>query len=323
MRSSRTPVGILNTAICTQNTGDFIIMESAMPFLDDLLIDYQQLHFPTHEKLSKYGRKLQKSCLFNVACGTNLLHSHMSIVKQWNVGIKDYFSMAPTVLMGVGWRSQKKYSPDLYTRILLKKILSRKMLHSVRDSYAESQLKKAGVDNVVNTGCHTTWSLTPEHCSLIPKKKAENVVFTFTDYSPNEELDKKQLNFLLSVYEKVFVWCQGTGDFEYLKRLGYADKVTIIADSLVAYRNLLSDQNLSLDYVGTRLHGGILALQYKRRSLIIGVDHRAMEMKKDINLPVVSRYDSFSALEEKVLGENEIKINLRANEIEKWKGQFS
>ena len=49
--------------------------------------------------------------------------------------------------------------------------------------------------------------------------------------------------------------------------------------------------NTEFDYVGTRLHAGILALNYRKRTLIIAVDNRAAEMKTDINLPVIARGD--------------------------------
>lgn len=320
--NSEMPIGVLNTSICTQNTGDFIIMESAQRVIDEVFDERQHLHFPTHEKMSSYGRKLQKQIALNIACGTNLLHSHMSLIKQWNIGIKEYFSLSPVVLLGVGWRSQKKYTPDFYTKALLRKVLSSHFIHSVRDSYALQQLQNAGIENVVNTGCHTTWTFTQEHCTQIPEAKAENVIFTFTDYSKNVELDVKTLNFLIANYKKVYVWCQGTGDFAYLNELGMLNKVSLIGSSLGAYKRLLADPMLSLDYVGTRLHGGIMALQYKRRTLILGVDHRANEMRGDINLPVLSRYEDFSEIEKAVLDHSPMNIKIKSKEIAQWKSQF-
>ena len=81
--------GLLNTSIATENTGDKIIMDSSYNELRSVLMDYQVIEFPTHEKLSAVSYKLQKLVKFNIACGTNLLHSHMGIVKQWNIGLLD------------------------------------------------------------------------------------------------------------------------------------------------------------------------------------------------------------------------------------------
>lgn len=194
--------GILDTSIATQNTGDLIIMDAAKEEAENALISHQLLYFPTHEKISSYGRKLQKNISYNVACGTNLLHSHMGIVKQWHIGVLDAFAMKPTVLLGVGWRSQKKRNTDFYTKWLLNKVLSHTHLHSVRDSYAESKMKEIGFDNVVNTGCPTTWSLTEEHCQKIPVKKGENAIVVLTDYSQDIERDTHILSTVVSNYKK-------------------------------------------------------------------------------------------------------------------------
>jgi len=315
--------GILDTSIATQNTGDLIIMEAAKEEAENALIHNQLLYFPTHEKLSSYGRQLQKKISFNIACGTNLLHSHMGIVKQWHIGILDAYTMKPTVLLGVGWRSHKKRNTDFYTKWLLNKVLSHTHLHSVRDSYAEKKMRDMGFNNVVNTGCPTTWSLTKDHCQKIPIKKGENAIVVLTDYSQDIERDSHILNTVISNYKKVFFWCQGLLDHEYIAQLGFENKVEFISPSLKGYRNILADKSISLDYIGTRLHGGIFALQHFRRSILIGVDHRANEMGKDLNLPVIDRYASSSDIENKILNDLELNIKLPQEKIDLWKNQFN
>lgn len=314
-------VGIMDTGIATENSGDLIIMEGAKRELEKVFMDYQLLYFPTHEKLSSHSYKLQKLVDINIACGTNLLHSHMGLVKQWNIGIMDAFRIKPVVLFGVGWRSQKKRKTDIFTRWLLRKVLSKKHIHSVRDAYAMEQLNAIGIINVLNTGCPTTWSLTEEHCSKIPVKKGENAVVLLTDYSRNEK-DSKLLKFVLANYKRVYFWCQGTHDHEYIDTLGVASKLKLIPSSLAAYRQILSDESLSVDYVGTRLHGGIYALQHKRRSVIVGVDHRANEMGRDLNLPVVDRYAPDGVLENMITNDFETRVNLPLENIRKWSTQF-
>ena len=168
--------------------------------------------------MCKTSRALQNKIEFNIACGTNLLHAHMGLVKQWNIGLVDTFYLKPVILFGVGWRSHKKRKTDFYTRWLLKKLLSSTHIHSVRDSYTEEQLHKIGIDNVVNTGCPTIWSLDREHCRNIPVKKAENVVVVLTDYSKHPEHDGPLLNYVLSEYKKVYFWAQGMQDINYLSK---------------------------------------------------------------------------------------------------------
>ncbi len=314
--------GILNTSIATENTGDHIIMEAAQQELAIILKNYQTIHFPTHEKISRVSRKLQKKVEFNVACGTNLLHAHMLLIKQWNIGIKEACFMKPVILLGVGWRSQAKRNTDFYTRWLLKKVLSGSHLHSVRDSFTEQRLQQIGINNVVNTGCPTIWSLTEQHCKEIPREKGENVVVTLTDYSQNHELDRLLMNLVLTHYKNVFFWCQGTNDYQYLLDLGFDKKVEVIPPSLAGYNSLLADSGISLDFVGTRLHGGIRALQHKRRTIIIGVDHRANMKGKDFNLPVIHRYETVEKLEKSICDEMDTAISLPTQKIQEWKSQF-
>jgi polysaccharide pyruvyl transferase WcaK-like protein len=315
-------IGVLDTAVATQNTGDLIIMEAAREVLETLLVDRQLIYFPTHESVSGYGRSLQRLVSLNVACGTNLLHSHMGLVRQWRIGIREAFSYSKTVLMGVGWRSHRRRQTDWYTRWLLRRVLSGSHIHSVRDSYAERKLKEVGFERVLNTGCHTTWSLTETHCATIPRARGEEVVVVLTDYSPDPERDRHLLDLCLKMYGKVHFWPQGTGDLAYLRELGYLDRVDIVSPSLAAYRRILADAGRSLDYVGTRLHGGIYALRHRRRSLIIGVDHRANEMGRDLNLPVIDRYAKPGDVEEMVGADRAIEVKLPLDKIQEWKRQF-
>lgn len=313
--------GILDTSIATENTGDLIIMDSARDVLESLL-DAQTFYFPTHEKLGRTSYRIQQQLSYNVACGTNLLHAHMGLIKQWNVGLIDAFRVKPVVLMGVGWRSQASRKTDFYTRWLLRRLLDSNRYHSVRDSYTEGRLREIGFDNVLNTGCPTCWSLTPDHCDRIPKTRGDAAVCVLTDYSRNQEKDAEFLELVCSNYSQRFFWCQGSGDREYIRSLGFDGYFQFIAPTLRAYRQLLGDSSLELDYIGNRLHGGIYALKHGRRATIIGVDHRANSMGKDIRLPVIDRYSPFEEIKSMVLDERATAISLPASNIQKWCSQF-
>ena len=316
-------VGILDTSVATENTGDHIIMESSLRELREVLLPRRVMRFPTHEKMSSTSYVLQKNIDINIACGTNLLHSHMGLIKQWNVGFYDALKLKPVVLLGVGWRSQQKRKTDIYTKWLLKRLLSESYNHSVRDSYAEKQLKNIGIKNVLNTGCPTIWCLNHEHCEKIPTRKGRNAVMVLTDYSKNVELDSELAEMVISNYEKVYYWCQGTKDYEYIKQLGIMNNVIMIPPSLLAYHEFLGDESISLDYVGTRLHGGICALQYKRRAVIIGVDHRANMKGQDFNLPVLDRYVDSRKISRMITENFETRVNLPVEKIQHWKAQFT
>ena len=134
------------------------------------------------------------------------------------------------------------------------------------------------------TGCPTTWSLTEAHCRDIPRSPASAVVWTVTDYMPDLERDRFIFKVLKDVYDIIYLWLQGSGDVNYANICGDDfQSLQLISPSLAAFDNFLSSTILIISAQGFTL---IRALQHRRRSLIIGIDHRAVEMK-DINLPVL------------------------------------
>jgi polysaccharide pyruvyl transferase WcaK-like protein len=315
-------VGVLDTAVGSQNYGDQIIMDAAQRVVDEVFPDCHQVSLPTHVRPGLRGLLDQRSVRCNIACGTNLLHAHMGVVQQWRLGPAGARLLSPVVLLGVGWRSHASRKTDPYTRLLLKAVLSSSYQHSVRDSYSEGRVRDAGIENVVNTGCPTMWSLTPEHCAEIPTARGRDVVLVLTDYSQSSQYDAELLSVLGSIYRTVYFWPQGRGDTAYLRSLPGSESVRVLARNLRAYDELLSSKDLSLDYVGTRLHGGIRALQHKRRSIIIGVDHRALVKGKDFDLPVIDRYQDADLIADKVSAEKDTRIRLPVERIEAWKAQF-
>jgi len=181
-------------------------------------------------------------------------------------------------------------------------------------------LQRCGVSNVVVTGCPTLWDLSAEHCSQIPRSKSRRVLVTLTDYSKDPQRDRALLDLLLRSYDQVLFWPQGYGDMAYLQRLmTVADHIEILSPNLAAFDAALDSGDI--DYIGTRLHGGIRALQRARRSLVIAIDNRAQEMHRDFGLPIVHRGE-VAALSDWIHGISETRIRLPEEEIASWKGQY-
>ena len=177
-----------------------------------------------------------------------------------------------------------------------------------------------GFKNVIFTACPTMWNLTPEFCKTIPHFKEEQVVFALTDYDKNEEMDRKMIQILRKNYRKLYFWAQGTGDVQYLSELGEKTEDIVIIDSLEQYTNLLKKQKI--DFVGVRLHAGIHALNNQRRTIIIAIDNRAIEMGKDTKLPIVLRDEIENKLEKMINSSFETKIEIPTDNINKWKAQY-
>lgn len=311
---------LYNPALSSLNMGDEIIFESAFRELQELFPESFFVQLSTHLPVSNIYMRNLKDADNKFVCGTNLLSAKMNArFRQWDITWLTMQGIGPAVLIGVGaWQYQRK--PNFYTKILYKNVLSHELIHSVRDSYTEAKVREMGFDNVLNTGCPTMWKLTSEHCCDITQNKSRNVVCTLTDYMPDVENDSKMLNILYENYEKVYLWLQGYNDYSYLKSLPIKHNPILISPTLEAYDKILC-ANEDVDFVGTRLHAGIRALQKKRRSIIIGVDNRAMEKHKDFNLNVLER-NKLDELEILINSKYKTSIRLPIDAINKWKSQF-
>lgn len=312
-----------NLGAPSSNLGDLIIQDAVQRELDKIFGIKNITKFSTHSALTKQEIEfIRNECLLIIVGGTNLLSSKMNEYRQWKIGIKTAFQLKKTILLGVGWW-QYQDSPNLYTRILLKTALSRKGIHSVRDSYTRDKLPQIGIKNVLNTGCPTMWPLAEMHSGHFPIAKSDNVLLMLTDYNKNVELDKKLLELLFSKYERVYFWPQGRYDAEYISELKSALNIPVIIleESLVALDQFINS-GISFDYVGTRLHGGIRCLCSKKRSLILEIDNRAKEIARDTQLPTIDRAN-FEYISQWIDGSSSPKIRLDLTAIDKWKSQFS
>lgn len=309
---------LLDTGMDSDNAGDSIIMENCLRQLSDCMDTGSMVHIPTHRAITAEEKQQLCAAERKILCGTNILSGHMRHYGLWKLesNIAPYRN---TILMGVGFDSTDR-SYDNYTKHMLRAILSRKGIHSVRDSFSEQKLKSMGIRNVLNTGCPTMWNLTPEHCATIPTGKAANVVCTITDYNRDEENDRAMLDILLKSYDRVFLWLQGRYDLAYIRTLGYEDKLELIESTLDAYDLILAQDNL--DYVGTRLHAGIRALSKGHRSLVVSIDNRAECISWDTGLPIIHREDVAVALEARLRGQIVADIIMPWKNIAQWKRQF-
>lgn len=310
-----------NTALSTDNLGDHIIMKYCTDILNELFpegdfIDVSTHVLPTAEQETQVRRTKLK-----FLCGTNMMTSHVEEYWYWILpdGLRRKLAYRNVILLGVGWKKYEDPCSD-YTRMIYQCLLAPDVIHSVRDQYSEDMLKKAGIKNVINTGCPTMWKLTPEFCRTIPTEKAKSVITTITDYRRDPERDTRMLQILGRNYEHVYLWLQGKDDAEYLSTLTVPGNLTTIPSSLEAYEQMLKSGEV--DYVGTRLHAGIHALNHHVRSLIIAVDNRAVEIAKDTNLPVLPRASLQEGLEPWIASAVETDIRINQTNIARFKEQF-
>ena len=121
-------------------------------------------------------------------------------------------------------------------------------------------------------------------------------------------------------YKKIYFWPQGDIDLDYLEANFDTKGISILDRNMEAYESCLKSE--IVDYVGTRLHGGIHALYHKRRTIIISVDNRAKEISRDVNLPVLEMKDIKALLENKIQSKWKTDLHIDKTNIEKWMKEF-
>jgi len=316
---------LFNTTINSTNIGNNIIEDTCIDILRDYLKNDFIINIPYLDKISEYTLENIKDADFTVFLGTNALSAEMNKYRQWGLTKDNSKYISNVVLMGVGWWQYQNQAVNDYTKNILRNVLKKDCIHSVRDAYTEKRLKSIGINNVLNTGCPTIWKLNEEHCSYIPKEKAKNVICTLTDYNKKNSIDLELLNVLNEKYEKIYFWIQGLNDKAYLEELlsqdkRISEKIVMIPPSLKQLDDVL-ESNEGIDYIGTRLHAGIRALQKKRRTIIMGIDNRGIEMGRDFGLPVIER-QMVNVLRDKIESSFETNIILPEENIKKYMKQF-
>jgi len=310
-----------NAGTLNSNLGDIIISQAVIAEIHRIFPKEEIISISSHAYPGETERLKIKKARCRIVGGTNVLSSDMRHCRQWSVPGK-VMALHPAVLCGVGWQHYQS-SITLFSKVLLKCALSRTFIHSVRDGYTKQKLATCGIRNVVNTSCPTLWGLAGQTKVVNEQKPAKSVLLMLTDYRKNPEADRFLVSCLVKHYKTIYFWPQGEMDLDYLQTLmkDKAFNLVVLERTLAALDACLS-ATPDLDYVGTRLHGGIRCLVAGKRSLILEVDNRATEIAKETGLPTLSRTDTANIVKWVNVGwKSEISVDEKP--IKKWREQFA
>ena len=320
---------IFDTAICTSNLGDEIILDAICRNMKEVFDNNFMLRLSTHSsnfsfmQMMKNNKKINycSNADYKFVCGTNLISQKRvgKINTQWQIHPYEIPIFRNSILIGAGTTDGAE-NLDFYARYLYKNVLSHKYMHSVRDELTKRVIESLGF-KAINTGCPTLWELTPEHCREIKKSKSENCIITVSGYEDqkNKSADQIFIDIVRKNYNKLYAWIQTTEDEKYLRSLKGTKNIERIY-SLSKYREILTNGNV--DYIGTRLHGGVFAMQNKVRSVIISIDHRAEGFHETNNIPIIRRKNIRNHLEKLINSDFETKIINDYDAINRFKSQF-
>lgn len=319
---------IFDTALGTSNNGDEIIMESIHNEFKELIDNNFSLRLATHVnnfsllQMCRNNGKINyfKNADYKFIFGTNLIAQKRigKVNSQWQLKLSNIPIYEGCILVGAGCTFGGS-KVDLLAKKLYKKVLSGKYYHSVRDEQTKKIVESLGV-KAINTGCPTLWCFTPEFCEEIPVNKAEECIITVSGYADqfDIQMDQKMIDIVKSNYKKVYCYIQTTEDEKYLKTLKNTENI-ICVYSLNKYKEILNTKDI--DYVGTRLHGGIYAMQNKCRSIIISIDHRARGFYETNNIPILER-NEMEKLDDMINSKFKTEIRINQKAIDRFKNQF-
>lgn len=323
---------LLDTSVGTSNVGDFIIMECVRkelaPLLENSFVYNLPTHLPAFNGLAVWKNSLSvqrySECDLKFAGGSNLLVKNLlTHYPQWNISPFNSKPLKGVITVGVGAGRGKNSEVNFFTKWLYKRILNHEFYHSVRDERSKLFMESLEL-KAINTGCVTMWMLTPEFCETIPTRKTERVVFTLTAKALDasvDERDQATIDILKRNYREINFWVQGDEDMMYFEKFKNTDGIRIIPPNKNAYDALLT--NNDIDYVGTRLHGGIYAMRHRRRAIIIAIDERASAINKSNHLNCLRRRDVPEQLESMIQSEFHTDIKMDFDAIQRWKTQFN
>lgn len=276
------------------NLGDLIIQRSIHRELMDVFGSHHCFkNLTTHQPYSSDHYRQANECAIRFVCGTNLLSSKRTKYTWYREEHRLNWlfpKLKRVVLFGVGWGVGYPEWKQWHIKAFYHRNLHRQHLHSVRDSFSDKMLKGIGIKNVTNTSCPTLWQL--EGFVSNPKEVPRNCLFTLTDYRQNPERDDLFLRTLTDFFpDRLYFFPQGARDIAYLESLpsyqSCRDRNIVLSRSVDELDSFLTRHTNEVIYIGTRLHGGVFAMQHGIKALIIGVDHRAVEICRDVDLSVI------------------------------------
>ncbi len=289
---------VFDTAIATGNQGDEIIFEYTKKGMESILDEGSVYRLGTHIENFSPIQMLRGNSKINTFAnmplkfvfGTNLVSDDLfHLFAQWQLNPFNKKLYKDCVLVGVGRVSKFSGHINRYTQRLYDSVLSKQYYHSARDEETKQILEQIGV-KAINTGCPTLWNFDEAKNRAIPTKKHKKAILTVSGHGHqrNPEWDQKLVNIVKRNYEEVYAWIQTVADEAHLNKLDGTEDIKRIY-SLNKYGKLLDTGEF--DYIGTRLHGGVNALQHNTRSIIVAIDNRARNFHTDNNLPIIERED--------------------------------
>lgn len=307
-------IALITPSISSLNLGDSILFDHIQRIVCQMFPNAFLITLPSYNRFDERSKYIMDKCDFAFFCGTGPLRNELAW--HWVFDRDDYAKKV--ILFGVGWNRYETGMMKNKTCELLYSALSNEYTHSIRDNYAKNKLEMEFPSlYFTNTACPTMWNLPVN--KKFTEGKAKNVLLTLNAMRGDKEKDKQILDMLARNYETIVFYAQSPLDADYLFQLNEKEhKIIVIPSTIQSIQHFL--KNMPIDYVGHRLHGGLNALYYGRKTFIIEIDNRATEMRSDFGIP--SFEQDAAVIEQAINSKYELNMNIPIENIKEWKEQF-
>jgi polysaccharide pyruvyl transferase WcaK-like protein len=283
-------IAFINPAVSTENVGDLFIVDS----LKRIIVHDRSRSFDVDPRKPIARETIDRiNCEADAAviCGTNLWYRRMPRPGRWTFSLADLCGIkVPVIPMGVGTTrhsdDDNDFEPDTLAQI--RQIHSSCATGSARDVRTAEVLARAGVKNVLMTGCPTLFrSLAPEW-RLRGKAPTKKVVVTVRKGAAKNV--HKLLAELTSRGLEPIIAAQQDGDNFLAKPIPLVRKAwpTLYEYDMRPYMDLV-DQ--AVGAIGWRLHGNMIHLAHGNPAILFANCSRGQSFCDTFGLPRVPSPD--------------------------------
>jgi len=261
----------------SRNLGDSVIVNAIKLIFGSWNIPFLA-EFSTHRQWTTEEVKIAKCADYFIVGGSNLLTSSLFPLShtQWKIGVKEFLLLRnKTILFGPGWQGDNA-DLTLFTSSLYSLLMAKDSPQLVRDGVSKERLLKTNRE-IVNSSCPSLFRIQEVKENL---KSIGNttVVVALSGNIKNIEQDKIILDIALSNYKKVKLFPQGVNDAEYSDKIYFRELGLNYERLNASLEDFSRELETGSHFFGTRLHGGIFAMQHGNPSTIIDIDTRARNL---------------------------------------------
>ena len=284
-------IAFINPRLSTANVGDIFIEDSVKRILD--FDPERSVDIDPRKPLNPGDIERINQCDVAVIVGTNLWYQQVRKPNRWLISVDELKQIKiPFVPLGVGTTQHRSevdsFRFDEETVALLRQIHDMCEASSARDPRTYETLQKAGISNVVMTGCPTLYRSLKPHWTLNQKQTDKIVVTARKGQDRNLQIIMKEL---VRRGKQPVIAAQKKNDLYCAKRrfpLYRPGPESLYKFDIKPYQSLVEK---AYGAIGWRLHGNMFHLAHGNPTMFFANCSRCLSFSEAFGLPCIYAED--------------------------------